>query len=116
MPRHLKVARIGNSRGVRLPASTLARYNIGETVIMEEKLEGILLRPGRTGSEKLSWTDTAREMVVSDEDWSEWDSTAHEGIKDLVWAPARVSESPSPSYSAAGPRKKARSTRARKNK
>jgi antitoxin component of MazEF toxin-antitoxin module len=116
MPHHLKVARIGNSRGVRLPASTLARYNIGETVIMEEKLEGILLRPGRAGNEKLSWADTAREMVVSDEDWSEWDSTAHEGLSDLVWTPARVSASPAQSYSAAAPRNTARPTRVRKKK
>ncbi len=32
----LKVIRIGNSRGVRLPAGTLARYRIGDTMLMEE--------------------------------------------------------------------------------
>ena len=49
----LKVARIGNSRGVRLPAKSLRRYRIGETVVMEERSDGILLRPaGRTGSGK----------------------------------------------------------------
>jgi antitoxin component of MazEF toxin-antitoxin module len=31
----LKVARIGNSRGVRLPARTLESYRIGDTVLME---------------------------------------------------------------------------------
>jgi antitoxin component of MazEF toxin-antitoxin module len=41
----LKVARIGNSRGVRLPAASLRRCRIGETVLMEERSEGILLRP-----------------------------------------------------------------------
>ncbi|MGH7658606.1 MAG: AbrB/MazE/SpoVT family DNA-binding domain-containing protein, partial [Gemmatimonadales bacterium] len=39
----LKVARIGNSRGVRIPAGTLKKYGIGEEVIMEERSDGILL-------------------------------------------------------------------------
>src|SRR5215208_2609422 len=55
----LKVARIGNSRGVRLPATTLARYGIGERVLMEERTDGILLRPARQTETKLSWEETA---------------------------------------------------------
>ena len=51
----LKVARIGNSRGVRLPAASLRRYRIGDTVLMEELSEGILLRPTGTAVKKLSW-------------------------------------------------------------
>lgn len=70
----LKVARIGNSRGVRLPAATLRRYHIGEAVLMEEREEGIVLRSADKGSPRLSWEDTAREMQASREDWSEWDS------------------------------------------
>ncbi|MEX2154101.1 MAG: AbrB/MazE/SpoVT family DNA-binding domain-containing protein, partial [Gemmatimonadaceae bacterium] len=46
-PIELKVARVGNSRGIRIPAATLARYRIGEFVVMEERSEGILLRPRR---------------------------------------------------------------------
>ena len=41
----LKVARIGNSRGVRLPASSLKRYAVGAELVMEERAEGILLDP-----------------------------------------------------------------------
>ncbi len=81
----LKVARIGNSRGVRLPAATLRRYRIGETVVMEERAEGILLRPTAVAVEKLSWEDTAREMAASHEDWSAWDKTAGDGMDDLPW-------------------------------
>jgi antitoxin component of MazEF toxin-antitoxin module len=33
----LKVARIGNSRGVRLPAASLRRYRIGETVVIRSE-------------------------------------------------------------------------------
>jgi hypothetical protein len=41
----LKVSRIGNSRGVRLPAASLRRYRIGTAVLMEERSDGIFLRP-----------------------------------------------------------------------
>lgn len=81
----LKVARIGNSRGVRLPAASLRRYRIGESVVMEERSEGILLRPTGSAVEKLSWEETAREMAASGEDWSEWDATAADGLRDLAW-------------------------------
>jgi antitoxin component of MazEF toxin-antitoxin module len=81
----LKVARIGNSRGVRLPAASLRRYRIGETVVMEERSEGILLRPTGPVVEKLSWEDTAREMAASGEDWSAWETAAADGLNDLPW-------------------------------
>jgi antitoxin component of MazEF toxin-antitoxin module len=71
----LKVARIGNSRGVRLPAATLARYHIGAAVHMEERSDGILLRPLRSAAEKLSWDDTALAMAAAREDWSDWEAT-----------------------------------------
>ena len=88
-PVELKVARIGNSRGVRLPASTLARYSIGTSVIMEERSDGILLRPTRAASPKLSWEETAREMAASTEEWSEWDVTAADGLDSIPWDGAR---------------------------
>jgi antitoxin component of MazEF toxin-antitoxin module len=84
-PIHLKVARIGNSRGVRLPAVTLERYRIGDRVIMEEREEGILLRPTRVVSSKLSWEDTARAMALEIEDWSDWDETLADGLEQIAW-------------------------------
>jgi antitoxin component of MazEF toxin-antitoxin module len=97
----LRVARIGNSRGVRLPAASLRRYRIGETVLMEERSEGILLRPTGPPVEKLSWEETAREMAASREDWTVWDATAADGLEDLPWqtAKSRVAER-SPRYRA----------------
>ena len=91
----LKVARIGNSRGVRLPAATLRRYRIGETVLMEERSDGILLRPTGAGVQKSSWEDTAREMATAAEEWEAWDMTAADGIDGLPWddhRPSRVAE------------------------
>ena len=83
--RELKVARIGNSRGVRLPAKTRDRYGIGESVIMEERSDGILLRPSNVTNAKLSWEDTAREMASSSEDWAEWDATDADGLATIPW-------------------------------
>jgi mRNA interferase MazF len=87
----LKVARIGNSRGVRLPAAALRRYRIRESVLMEERSDGILLRPTGPAVEKLSWEETAREMAQSHEDWSLWQATVADGLDDLPWEPGRRS-------------------------
>jgi mRNA interferase MazF len=83
--KEVKVARIGNSRGVRLPASSLKRYGIGPVMIMEERTEGILLRPGGPAVEKLTWEDTAREMAAAVEDWSVWDTADADGLEAVPW-------------------------------
>lgn len=83
--RELKVARIGNSKGVRLPASSLRRYSVGSVMIMEERTEGILLRPSGPTVEKLAWKDTAREMAATGEDWSEWDVLDTDGFDSIPW-------------------------------
>ena len=88
-PVELKVARIGNSRGVRLPAATLERYSIGASVIMEERSDGILLRPSGAASPKLSWEETAREMAASPENWSDWDVTVADGLDTVPWDVSR---------------------------
>ncbi len=83
--KEVKIARIGNSRGVRLPASSLKRYGIGPVMIMEERAEGILLRPAGPAVEKLTWEETAREMVAAGEDWSVWDMVDGDGLESLPW-------------------------------
>lgn len=92
----LKITRIGNSRGVRLPAATLRRYHLDDEVVMEERSEGILLRPtGIPAVKKLSWEETAKAMVASGEDWSEWEVTAADGLAEIPWddkKPSRVAE------------------------
>jgi mRNA interferase MazF len=91
----LKIARIGNSKGVRVPAVTLRRYGIGDSVLMEERMDGIMLRPAGPGVEKLSWEDTAREIAFSAEDWSGWDCMASDGLEIHPWnaaTPSMVAE------------------------
>ena len=72
----LKVSRIGNSRGIRLPAAMLRKYHITDSVIVEEKADEIVLRPGHPGPTKLSWEQTAKAMAAAKEDWSEWEAAA----------------------------------------
>ncbi len=81
----LKVTRIGNSRGVRLPAAALRRYRIGTAVIMEERSDGILLRATGPAAEKLSWAETAREMAAGGENWSAWDAVNADGLAEVPW-------------------------------
>lgn len=88
-PVELKITRIGNSRGVRIPAATLERYQVGEMVVMEERSDGILLRPAGVAVTKLSWAETAREMAAAAEDWSEWDTTTGDGLDTVPWSPTR---------------------------
>ncbi|MGQ0703186.1 MAG: AbrB/MazE/SpoVT family DNA-binding domain-containing protein [Gemmatimonadales bacterium] len=85
--RELKVTPIGNSRGVRLPADTLRRYGIEQSVVMEERSDGILLRPPGSATPKLSWVETAREMAAAREDWSGWDATLADGLDQIPWEP-----------------------------
>jgi antitoxin MazE len=81
----LKVVRIGNSRGVRLPAPMLSHYRIGQAVIAERTADGILLRPKRDG--RLSWEDTFRatgaEQRKKGDDFSDFDAAASDGLSAL---------------------------------
>jgi len=79
----LKVSRIGNSRGIRLPAGMLRKYHITDTVVVEEKSDEIVLRAGRATRQKLSWEETAKAMAAANEDWSDWEPAAGDGMHDL---------------------------------
>jgi antitoxin component of MazEF toxin-antitoxin module len=103
--RRLKVARIGNSRGVRIPADTLERYRIQDSVEMEERSDGILLRPVGAFTPKLTWEETAREMAAASEDWSAWSTLDADGLSDLDWRTSRVAER-SRGYATRKPRSK----------
>lgn len=78
----LKVVRLGRSRGVRLSAGLLRRHGIGDTVVMEEHPEGILLRPAGATVRTLSWRQTARAMAASHEDWRAWDIVCADGLSE----------------------------------
>ena len=70
----LTVTRVGKSRGVRIPADVLRRYRVGDTLLMEQRPDEIVLRPKRTRQQKLNWAETYQQMAQTDEDWSDWES------------------------------------------
>jgi antitoxin MazE len=76
---HTVIAVVGNSRGIRLPKSVLNKYAITDTVVLEEREDGILLRSKQ--DERLSWEETYKEMAREREDWSDLDVTLADGLK-----------------------------------
>lgn len=80
----LSLARIGNSRGIRLPASLIRKHGLEDGLMLEDRGHEIVLTP-KSGSAKLSWEETAREMAASGEDWSEWESTDGDGLEQIPW-------------------------------
>jgi antitoxin component of MazEF toxin-antitoxin module len=88
----LKIAKIGNSRGVRIPAEVLRRHAFTESAIMVESVDGILLRPKKRTEVKMSWADTAKAMAVASESWSDWDVAASDGLADLDLESSCVAE------------------------
>jgi antitoxin MazE len=76
----LRVVRIGNSRGVRLPKEVLARYQIRETVVLVVRDDGLLLKGKRDG--RLSWEETYRACSREREDWKDLEATLADGLDD----------------------------------
>ncbi len=74
----VQLAKIGNSQGIRLSKQLLARYEIEDQVEVETTPDAIILRPLKNN--KLSWEATYKQMAESDEDWSEWDAVAEDGL------------------------------------
>ena len=81
--RDIKLVAVGNSRGVRLPRELLRKYGISDVLVLEERSEGILLR-GSSGA-KMSLDQTFAEMAAAQEDWSEWEGIAADGLAALKW-------------------------------
>lgn len=82
-----ELVRIGNSRGLRLPRTLLELYGIeeGDELELEERREGILIRPGAKSASKLSWESAYQEMaeeVAERAEWAEWDPLAGDGLDD----------------------------------
>ena len=80
----LSLARIGNSRGIRLPSALIRKHGLEDGMVLEDRGHEIVLTP-KSGSTKLSWEETAREMASSGEDWSEWETTVADGLEQIPW-------------------------------
>jgi antitoxin MazE len=78
--------RIGNSRGLRLPRKLLATYGISENdeLELEERAEGILIRPAPRANGKLPWEAAYREMAADAgevPEWSAWEAAVGDGLE-----------------------------------
>jgi antitoxin component of MazEF toxin-antitoxin module len=82
----MKLARIGNSRGIRLAKDLIERHGFENGLILEDRGHEIALRP-KDGPRKLSWEDTAAQMANTAEDWSSWDGTSGDGLDAIPWEP-----------------------------
>lgn len=82
----VRLSRIGNSRGIRLPARLIAKFGFDGGILLEDCGDGVVLKPRRRRvPQKLSWAETAKEMSDSGEQWSDWDSASADGVKDIPW-------------------------------
>ena len=75
--RAVKLIAIGNSKGIRLPKALIQKYGWSNSLILEERGDGIFLHGPKKN--KLSWRDTYRAMAVAGEDWRDLDATVADG-------------------------------------
>ncbi|GAB2596962.1 AbrB/MazE/SpoVT family DNA-binding domain-containing protein [Spirosoma areae] len=76
------IVSIGNSKGIRIPKTVLDKYQISNSVEVEMREDGLVLRPVRNPRE--GWEDAFRQMhqngddrllipdVFDDETWEVW--------------------------------------------
>ncbi|MFO8064727.1 MAG: AbrB/MazE/SpoVT family DNA-binding domain-containing protein [Spirochaetia bacterium] len=83
----MKLVKIGNSRGIRLPQELLQSYDLveGDEVDIEPRRDGIVLHPVAAGEAKLSYDVAYRQMADEASEaaeWAEWDISAGDGLED----------------------------------
>lgn len=81
----ISLARIGNSRGIRLPAHLIRKHGFDSGLLIQDRGDAVILKSKTTPAKKLSWEETAREIVAAKEDWSDWDHTLADGLADIPW-------------------------------
>ncbi len=82
-----ELVRIGNSRGLRLPRNLLELYGIKESdeLELEERRDGILIKPKAESETKLPWESAYQEMAheaAEKAEWAEWEQIAGDGLDD----------------------------------
>ena len=78
--RDAKLVSIGNSKGVRIPKSLLQKYNLKNSLLIEETENGLLLR--NKEENKLSWEETYKAMATEKENWEDFDKILDDGLED----------------------------------
>ena len=78
--RDIKIIPIGNSKGVRIPKTLLQKYNLIDSILLEETNAGLLLRTKDSG--KLSWANTYKAMASEKENWNDFDTVIFDGLEE----------------------------------
>ena len=82
----ISLTRIGNSRGIRLPAPLIKKFGFDGGILLDEEGDRLVLKPLKRGkAEKLPWSETAREMASAREDWSDWEPSEKDGLQEIPW-------------------------------
>ena len=76
--RDIKLIAIGNSKGIRLPKVLLEKHGWSDSLVLEDREEGIFLYSKEKN--KLSWKETYRAMAAEKEDWSDLETTVADGL------------------------------------
>ncbi len=76
MIKALRLVKVGDALGLRIPAVLVDRYGLRDEVVLEEREEGLLIHGRHNG--RLSWEETYRSMAAGDEDWSDWQNVYDE--------------------------------------
>ena len=75
----VKLTRIGNSRGIRIPTGVIRRLGLDRAGLEAEvRSDGLFLRAAP--SPKLSWSETALAMATEGEDWSDFENASADGL------------------------------------
>ncbi|MEE4363261.1 MAG: AbrB/MazE/SpoVT family DNA-binding domain-containing protein [Desulfotignum sp.] len=78
--KEVKLVPIGNSKGIRIPKALLQKYGLTDSLILEEKNNGLFIR--NKEEIRLSWKDTYKSMAEENEDWEDFDITLLDGLDD----------------------------------
>lgn len=77
----IKINRIGNSRGVRIPSAVINQLGLDRAGLTAEiRADGLLLTAPQ---KKLSWAETAQAMAHAKEDWTDLENASADGLDDL---------------------------------
>ena len=83
MTTKLKLVKIGNSKGIRIPQVLIQRYHLGEEVELTETATGLLLEASNPA--KLSLDESFEAMAKDSEskaEFKDWDATIADGLED----------------------------------
>lgn len=75
----IKLVPIGNSKGIRIPKTLLQKYDLTNSLLLEETDRGLLLRKKK--EDKLSFEDTYKSMAAETEDWEDLNITLSDGLE-----------------------------------